>query len=351
MDKGKLKIIDVTIKEGGFLVNHHFLADQVADIARELQRAGVEYTEISHGHGIGTLKRGGTGLHNDEEILQAAKEAAPELKLCVFISSKSAWLEDIERVAPWIDCGRVGTNIDQLYQSQKQIEKLKKLGKTAISQLMRVHAFSPEEVAETAAEVSKMGAEVIYLTDTYGSMGPEDVKKYIHAVKSRIDLPLGFQSRNHTGRSIHNTLVAFEEGAEWLDGSINGMGKGGGVTQLEVLAYHLQTKGLCKNFDLIELSHTAKNFVLPAIRRSPFINYVSLLTAKYKIDFSQDILVEQIANILQVDPEEIFLRIKKSNPKAIQATDENLKQILSEEGLDLDVVMEFIKSGKIPHFS
>ncbi len=348
MTTTQAKIIDVTIKEGGFLINHHFLPEQVANIARELQRAGIQYAEISHGHGIGSFKRGLGGLHNDEELLTAAKEAAPQLKLCVFISSKSAWLEDIDQVVPFIDIGRIASNINELYQSQVQIEKLKNLDKTAISQLMRVHAFTPQQVANTASELAKMGSDIIYLTDTYGSMSPQDVRDYIQAVKETVDLPLGFQSRNYTGRSIHNSLAAYEAGAEWLDASINGMGKGGGMTQLEVLVFHLQQKGMCKNIDLVELNYATKNFVLPAIRRTPLMTYTSLLSAKHKLDFGQDIFVEQLAKILEVDPEEIFLRIKKHDPQAIQATDENLSQILEEEGLNLEVVTQYIQSGRIP---
>jgi len=341
-------LIDITIKEGGLRVNHCLLLDQVKMIAQELESAGMAYAEICHGRGIGGKEIGYPGLHTDKEILEGLKGQVNSLKLCVYIAPYDYSFSQIDSLAPFFDIGRVAVNVHEPKEGQKSIKKLKELKKQVFAQILRVHARSPKECAKTAQQLADYGAEVIYLSDSYGSMDPDDVKKYLEAVAKKITVPLGFQGKNSTGKAMVNTLAAWQAGAQWLDGAILGMGPGAGVAVLEELVANLQKEGLCNNIKLEELATAGKFFVRPALRTLPFIQYLDLLMAKHQLDFYPQELLEAFAGILDMELDQLIIDIKETRPDLVQLREADLKNYLKTHRLDYDVVLKFIKTGQIP---
>ena len=344
-------LIDVSIKEGAFLVQHRILLEHVSAITAGLAISGIEYAEISHGHGVGSFKRGKGGLHTDEELLESAQKAAPQLKLGSFFSGASAWREDVDSVAEFIHFGRVGCNCDDLEHTKTLVQRLKEFKKHALVQFMRVHRFPIEQVCQAAQTVQDMGADVLYITDTYGSMSDQDVAHYISALTKTVDIPIGFQGRNATGRAMHNTLVAFENGATWLDGALLGAGRGAGTTQLEVLVSHLQSQKLLSEVSLKELCFTAKHHVLPALQNPPHVRLAHCLMAKYKIDFGIDHFLESLSPMLELDQETVLQRMQEHRPNMIQVTDDDLRYIFAESNIDFDIAMEYLSTGEVPKYS
>lgn len=349
MKSQSIHLVDITLKEGGFPIFHRFLALQIENICRGLQQAGIQYSEISHGRGIGALDHGYPGLGNDDDWLKVAGLAAPQLKRIVYISTYDySSVEKIESLSQLFDIGRVGVNIDEISKAEQKIQTLKKLGKTAIAQLLRVHAREVETARIAARELEAMGADIIYITDNFGSMSAEEVKTYLSEIKTKTKLPLGFQGRNNTGRAIENTLAALDAGAEWLDASLTGMGQGAGLASLEILASLLHERNLCRDIQLSGLSHTSKFFAQPAIRSLPYIGLLDLLSAKHKIDYYPQALLERLADILDMKLEDFLLELKKVKGERVQLREIDLRRYLAEHKLDFDVVAEFLKTGQIP---
>ena len=56
----------------------------------------------------------------------------------------------------------------------------------------------------------------------------------IRALKDNLSVNIGFHAHNNLSLAMANTLVAIEEGATRIDGSIRCLGAGAGNTQTEV---------------------------------------------------------------------------------------------------------------------
>ncbi len=346
-EKREPKIMDVTVKEGGHRVNFHVLPEQVADLAREIKRSHLQYMEISHGRGIGAKVAGYPGLYTEKELLIAARQAAPELHYVVYLSTFPYSLMGLELIANLFEIGRVGINPDEIEIGKKCLQKLKEFKKRPFAQLNRIHLRDPEEIAIAAAELQDAGAEVIYLVDTFGSMNANEVQAYVASVKAKVHVPLGFQAYNHTGRATDNTLTAYHAGAEWLDASLLGMGPGGGITSLETLVTLLKNENRCKEVDLEELTNAAKWQALPTLRTLPHSTYSDLLFAKHKIDFYPVSLLEKLSEILEISLEEFIIGLKKMFPDMTQLRKAHLEKYLNQEQLDFDVVMDYLRTGKV----
>jgi 4-hydroxy 2-oxovalerate aldolase len=341
-------LMDITLKEGGFRVHHNLLLEQIVLIVKELEAAGIIWAEVTHGRGIGAKSEGYSGLHTDEEVLREARKYTKELKYCVYLAPYPFSFSQIEPLQELFEAGRVGVNVPQAQEAKPSLERLKKLGKFAMAQLLRIHTSKPSQVAKAAQMLAEMGADAIYLTDSFGSMEPEEVKNYLETVQEKVSLPLGWQGSNATGLAQINTLTAWQHGASWLDGAINGMGPGSGVTNLEVLVACLQNFGFQKETRIQDLCTAGNFFVKPALRSLPRIRYLDLMLAQNQLDYDPQELLETLAHILDMDLDDFLKHLKSSKNNENPLQEEDLRNYLSTHRLDLDVIMEFLKTGKIP---
>jgi hypothetical protein len=253
----------------------------------------------------------------------------------------------LELIQDLFEIGKVGINPDELVLGKKCLQKLIKLNKRPFAQLNRIHLRPPKEIAILAQNFEEVGAEVIYLVDSFGSMDATNVQTYIETVKGKVNTPLGFLSYNHTGRALDNTFTAYQSGAEWLDGSLLGMGPGGGIASLETIITLLKNESLSQNIDLTELTNAAKWQALPTFRTLPQTTYVDLLFSKHQIDFYPAVLIERLAEILEISLEDFLIGLKKMFPEMTQLRRNHISEYLKRESLDFDVVMEYLRTGKL----
>ena len=62
--------------------------------------------------------------------------------------------------------------------------------------------------------------------------------------KQYTDKPLGIHTHDNMNKALENSLSAYKFGAEWLDGTIQGMGRGPGNVKTEDLVSHFYKKFL-----------------------------------------------------------------------------------------------------------
>lgn len=348
MSKQDLHILDVTVRQGGFMVHNHLLKEQVADIAKGLQDSGVRHMEVSHGRGIGAKRAGYPGLFPDAELLKAAKDAAPELKLTAYVSPHAYSIFELESVAEYCDAFRLSIDFDEISKAKDNLSAIRKTGVKAIALLERAHRFSPEEVAQAFSELEQAGAEGACLADTFGSMDAAEVGQYIQALRDKTRAPIGFQGFNTTGRAVGNCIGAVQAGADWLDASLLGLGPSGGMAPVEILtalAPRLERK---IPFDLRRLSLTGRWYALPALRYLPTVRTADLVLAKLKMDYYPVEFLERLAGILEMDIEAMLREIDAIKGPRARLKEVDLRDFLASQQIDFDVVVQYIQTGKVP---
>lgn len=332
------KILDVTVRDGGYLINHQYSPELVANIARGLSKAGIQYAEISHGVSIGGKMMGLPALVDDEELMVAAKTAAPDLKISAFISALDFALPLIPALVDFFEIGRVGTNVDEVDKAKKVVKKLKKYDKIVSCQLVRTHGRSPEIAGEAARIAEDMGADIIYVVDSYGSMTPKDVKEYISAVQSNTKAEIGFHGHNHIGLAVSNAITAWESGATWLDASLMGIGRSPGNTILEALVQVLQMEGYRKEVNVAKLCETTEKVMMPIFHHTPFPSMADLLLSAEKLDYSHPELLQIFAGMLHISLEEFIFSIHNKVRDGLFIGNEHLEAVFEKAGIDFKQV-------------
>jgi len=86
--------------------------------------------------------------------------------------------------------------------------------------------------------LSKSKADVIYLVDSYGSLYPEQIRRYADKyikVAEAAGKKVGIHAHNNQQLAFANTIEACAFGVSYLDATMSGMGRGAGNCYMELL--------------------------------------------------------------------------------------------------------------------
>lgn len=265
----KIIVTDTTLRDGSHTVKHQFSKEDVCDVVKALDEANVDIIEVGHGDGLtGSTINYGFAKETDIDLVYAASEAATNSKIAVLLLPGIGTVPDMKKA---YDAGarvaRVATHVTEADISMEHIEKAKEMGFFTVGFLMMAHRAPVEKVVEEAKKMESYGADVVYATDSAGAMLPRDVSAKIGALKENLSIPIGFHSHNNLGLAIGNSLAALEAGAEYIDGSLGGLGAGAGNTATEMIIGVMDKLGYDKNADFFKSMDAAAKVLLPIVKK------------------------------------------------------------------------------------
>lgn len=274
-----ITLVDTTLRDGMSSVSHQFTAQNVADIARGLDRAGVTTIEVAHGIGIGASSiQYGPAAETDPDYVRAAVEAVENADIAVLYVPGIATVGNLrDAISAGISTVRVAVHCTEADCAQQPVEWAKAQGLRVMCFLMMSHKLEPAELAAQAALLDSYGADVVYVVDSAGAMVPRQAGERVTALRDRISAGVGFHAHNNLGVGIANALTAAECGATFIDGSLRGLGASAGNAQTEVLAAAFERAGWATNVDLFPLIDTAEQVLAPLMKEPQIIDETALV--------------------------------------------------------------------------
>lgn len=95
-------------------------------------------------------------------------------------------------------------------------------------------------------------ADLFCMVDSYGGVYPDDVQEMLLIVKENVTCPVGFHGHNNLELGLINTLTAINNGVDFVDTTILGMGRGAGNLKTELLlTYMNKNSGLDVDFNVL----------------------------------------------------------------------------------------------------
>jgi len=172
-----------------------------------------------------------------------------------------------------------------------------------------VHRAPVERIVEEAKKMESYGADYVNLADSAGYLTPQDVEARIKALRENLSIPVGFHAHNNMGLAMANALTAIQAGAEYVDGTLRGLGAGAGNAQIELLAGVLQRNHIETGLDFYGLMDLAAEEVDPILLRPQTIDNGSMMLGYAGVYSSFLLHVYDAAKKYSLDPRDILVEL------------------------------------------
>jgi len=238
-----IEILDTTLREGEQTPYVNFMPDEKVEIARLLDRVGVEMIEAgdpSVSNNIALAIKKITALNLKAEIVAHSLATRSGIE-------KSAEC-GVDRVVVFYPTSRIHLE-SKLHKTEAQALKIiREHIQYARSTGLKVR-FTPEDASRTSLDflvracntAIEAGADRISFADTLGIMQPYEIHQRIQDLRERL-LPckIDLHCHNDYGLALANAMAGIRAGADCIHTTINGMGERTGIPDLceTIMAFH-----------------------------------------------------------------------------------------------------------------
>ncbi|MBO5046717.1 MAG: aldolase catalytic domain-containing protein [Clostridia bacterium] len=266
-----IRVIDATMRDGGLVNNFQFSDQFVTSLYQANIASGVDYMEMGYKADKDLFDESAFGkwkFCKEDDIFRIVGENKTPLKLAVMADVGRCNVErDLgdKKNSP-IDMVRIATYINTIPAALAMVDWCEKKGYETTVNVMAISQASEKEIDLALEMLGKSATRTIYIVDSYGSMYPEEMRvigeKYMEA-GVKYGKQIGIHAHNNQNLAFANTIECTALGVNYLDATVQGMGRGAGNCAMELLL------GFLKN-PKYKLVHMLK-FIekhMPEIRKS-----------------------------------------------------------------------------------
>jgi 2-isopropylmalate synthase len=243
----KIYIFDTTLRDGEQSPGVNLNMQEKLEIALQLERLGVDRIEA----GFPAASPG--DLAGVNAVARAIKNAS-------VIGLARSREQDIDAVRealkgaqdPCLHLFLASSPIHRKYKLKMSKEQMLETADKAIRYAKKYFdkiEFSPEDAGRTELDTAmaiRAGATVVNIPDTVGYLNPSEFGNIFKVLKENVQdiekIQLSAHCHDDLGMATANALAAVLNGADQIEGTINGIGERAGNTSLEEVAMALETR-------------------------------------------------------------------------------------------------------------
>ena len=249
MYRKELKVLDCTIRDGGLINNYHFTDEFVKAIYAATAAAGVDYMEIGKKLSESdeyTREKYGKWNFCDEDDMKRVVESYdgdyhPVLAVMFDVGrvDTDSLLAADQSVVGMI---RTACYVKDIDKGLDLVKRSKDLGYETCLNIMAPSAAIRSELIEGLQQIDKSPeVDFLYLVDSYGAFYSEQVSDYIKLYREHApSKELGFHAHNNQQLAFSNSQQCIIEGMNMIDATVNGIGRGAGNCNLELMLNFLK---------------------------------------------------------------------------------------------------------------
>jgi 4-hydroxy 2-oxovalerate aldolase len=239
----ELKILDCTMRDGGLMNDHLFDDEIVKAVYSACVNAGIDYMEIGYINSrriFSPDQHGAWKFCQEDDIRRIVGENDTSLKLSAMADAeKSDYHEDILPCDQSVlDMIRVAAYIHQIPLALDMVKDAHDKGYETTINLMAVSVVNERELDEALELLAKSEVGTFYIVDSFGALYSEQTQflldKYLSYAKAS-GKQVGMHAHNNQQLAFANTIEAIIKGANMLDASMAGLGRGAGNCPIELL--------------------------------------------------------------------------------------------------------------------
>ncbi len=246
MYREKIKVFDCTIRDGGLMNNHCFDNRFVREVYKAISMSGVDYIEIGYRNSktlFSTEEYGLWKFSDDDEIKKVIEGVESHTKISIMVDVDRVELDDVKPASESpVDMIRVASYVKDIDKAIFMVNNFAEKGYETTINIMAISRDQGPELNEALQQIEEESrANVIYIVDSFGALYQEPVEYLVKLFKSIVKTKeIGFHGHNNQQLAFGNTIEAIIHGANYLDGTVYGIGRAAGNCPLELLVGFLK---------------------------------------------------------------------------------------------------------------
>ncbi|TDW24209.1 4-hydroxy-2-oxovalerate aldolase [Kribbella kalugense] len=275
-----VRITDSTLRDGSHAMRHQFTEAQVRGIVSALDSAGVPVIEVAHGDGLGgsSFNYGFSGT-DEFALIAAAVSETKQARIAVLLLPGVGTIHDLEHAHDrGAQVARIATHCTEADVSVQHFAAARRLGMETVGFLMLSHRIGPADLAQQARIMVDAGAQCVYVVDSAGAMVLGDAQARVKAVHAEIgaQAQVGFHGHQNLSLGVANSVLAAQNGATQIDGTLCALGAGAGNAPTEVVAATFDRLGIDTQIDVPRVLQAAEEIVKPMLPRLPWMDRAAI---------------------------------------------------------------------------
>jgi len=189
---------------------------------------------------------------------------------------------------------------------------------------MQISEIKDQDVEKITKHVAKSKLDVFYFADSLGNLEPHNIVHISNLIKKNWKKDIGFHAHDNMSRALINGVAAFNNGINWIDSTVTGMGRGAGNIQTEFALLQF-SKYLNKNSDISLLLKLIEKRFSPMKNKYKWgTNPYYYLAGQHKI---HPTFIQSMLNDLKLEPTEMLSAIDNLKKGEGKNFDRNLIEV------------------------
>lgn len=266
---GNIKLLDCTLRDGGYINDWRWGFACAKDIIRTLARAGVDVVEVGFLRDIEQYDPDITLANTIDELNRLLPSDAPAGVEFSGMAMRSNYT--LGKLAPYAGHGisviRITAHDYDLLDGLGFAAAVKALGYKVSVNPINIMGYSDDELRAMLAKVSAIKPWQFSVVDTFGSMRRADLKRIVGLADGILDPGIRLGLHLHENLSLSFCLAQdfLDMGLArdvTVDGSLMGMGRIPGNLPIELIADHLNAEHGA-HYDIDELMDAIQDHIAP----------------------------------------------------------------------------------------
>jgi len=265
MFRERIKVLDCTIRDGGLINNHDFDMRFVREVYKALSAAGVDYMEMGYKNSkrLFSPKEFGMWKFCDDDAIREVIDGIPShTKISVMVDVDRVDIDDVvpSSQSP-VDMIRVASYVKDIDKAIFLVNHFADKGYETTVNIMAISRALDNELNEALHQLeNESKAQAVYVVDSFGALYQETTEFLIKKAKSILKTKeVGMHGHNNQQLAFGNTIEAIIHDANYVDGTVYGIGRAAGNCPLELIL------GFLKNpkFDIRPILDLISNEFIP----------------------------------------------------------------------------------------
>jgi 4-hydroxy 2-oxovalerate aldolase len=247
MYRPEIKVLDCTIRDGGLINDCQFDDKFVRAVYQACSAAGVDYIELGYQADkkfFSPDKYGKWKFCEEDDLKRVTEGIVSDSRISTMIDIGRVDLNQIkQKKDSLVDMIRVACYVKDIDKAIDHVKQCADKGYETTVNIMAISTALMPDLEEGLAQLSESPVKAVYVVDSYGGLFSEQIHFLVNKAKGYLNskgIEVGIHCHNNQQLAFANTIEAIRMGANYLDATIFGIGRGPGNCPLELLLAFLK---------------------------------------------------------------------------------------------------------------